>query len=133
MTALRIIHNFSAPCLNHTCQYVRKFCLTYALVREYLGIMAADVLNNLQGLTGKPVDKTVFHLLSQFMTEMIYHVRRVSYILGYVELAFAGLVEVLTSLFQKFGMLLPHVDHLCENAERRNAGRNVVLIAAFGH
>ena len=86
-------------------------------VREYLGIVTAYMLHHLERLPCKTVYQTVFHLLSQFIAEMIYHIRWVSNVLGYIELAFASLVEVLTGLLQKLRMLLPHVTHLSEHSE----------------
>ncbi len=133
VTALGIIHNLTAPGLNHTGQNVGEFSLTHTLIGEYLGVVATYVLHNLKGTAGKTVYQTIFHLLCQLIAEMIDHVRRVGYVLGYVELTLAGLVEVLTGLFQEFGMLLPHMAHLGEYAERCYARGYVVLIAVLGH
>ena len=117
VTALGVIDNLTAPGLYHAGQYVGEFGLTYALVGEYLGIVATYVLHNLKRLAGETVDQTVFHLLGQLVAEVVYHVRRVSNVLGYVELSLAGLVEVFAGLLQKFGMFLPHVYHFGEDAE----------------
>ena len=117
MTALRIVNHLTAPGLNHTGQYIRELRLTHSLVREYLGIMAAYVFNYHERLTGKAVHQAVGHLLCQFITEMVYHIRWMCYVLGYVKLTLAGLVKVLTGLFQKFGMLLPHMAHLGKDSE----------------
>ena len=75
----------------------------------------------------------VFHLGLQVEAEFIDYIRWVHYILRDIEFTFRGLPQVLASLLQKLGVVLPFLNHFREYAERGDTRWHVVLVAAFGH
>ena len=91
------------------------------------------MLHHTQRFAGEAVDELVFHLGLQVEAELVDDIRRMGYVLWYGKLALGGLPEVLSCLLEQLGVVLPFLDHFGEDAERGDARRHIVLIAALGH
>ena len=133
VTAFRVIYHLATPSLDHTSQHVGKFRIADAVFREYLGVVATDVLYPAQRLARKTVNQLVLHLLLQLETELEDQIRRMHNVLGKLERPTSSFFEILAGFLQDFGLLLPFLHQFGHHTERGDTRGNIVLVSTFGH
>ena len=133
MPALRIVDDLASPGVHHAAEDARVLGASDTLVREHLGIVAADMLHYPQRFAGHVVYEIVLGLGSDFVAELVYKVTGVSQVFRFVELPPAGLPEILADACFEFRELAPGLEDLGVVAERGDAGSHEVLVSRFLH
>ena len=123
MAAFGIVDALAAPRLDHAGQHIGEFRSSDPGFRKYLGVMAADVLDDLQRFARR----------GDLFAEMEHDIRRVGQARGLLELAPGRLPEILARLLLRLGELVPRGQNLRVNAERGDARGHEVLIPRLAH
>ena len=131
--AFGIVDYIAAPRLDHAGQYIRKFRPSDTGFRKYLGIVAADVLDDFQRFARRGVDEPFPGLCGDLLPEMEHDVRGVGQARGLLELTPGRLPEVLAGLLLRLGELVPCGQNLRIDAERGDARSHEVLIPRLAH
>ncbi len=95
--------------------------------------MAADVFHNAQGLACGARYQVVFRPLGNLAAQLVHQVAGVRNVFGFVELAPAGLPEVLADFRFQLRELPPGLQDLGVVAEGGDAGGHEVVVAGLGH
>ena len=90
MAAFRVIDDLAAPGFDHAAEHAGVFGAADALVREHLGIVAADVFDDAQRFARGACHEVVFRTLGNLAAQLVHQVAGVGHILGLLELAVAG-------------------------------------------
>ena len=133
MSAFWVVHNLTTPALHHTCQHIRELRATHALLWKYLGVVATDMLHNLQRLACVGIHQLSLRLLGYLLAVVEDNIGCVREVLGYLELPARSLKKVFAGLLLGFRELLPRSQQLGVDTERGDARRGEILISRLGH
>ena len=133
MPSFRIIHDLATPGFYHADKHIWIFGTSDAFGREHLGIVASDMFHNPQRFSGFLVDEFVLAFGCNLHPVLVDEVAGMHQELWLCKFQFAGFPEVVGDLLLEFGIFPPCFQCLAVQAERRDAGAYVVLVAVFFH
>lgn len=103
MAPLGIIDALAAPRIDHTGEHIRKFRTADTRLGENLGVVAADMFDHPQRLSGGSIDQPVFRLAGDLLAQVENDVRSVGQAFRLAELAAGSLIKVFARLFLLLG------------------------------
>ena len=133
MTALRIIYHIATPRLDHAGQYIGKLRPADTHLREYFGVVAADVLDNVQWFASLDVDQQMFGFLTNLFPVVEDNIGSVRQTFRFLEFAAGGFVQVFAGLLLHLREVVPQLQRLGIDPERGDAGGNETLVSGSGH